>query len=151
MSNSDNRVRRPAQHEALLQELKDKAGFPTMKDILLFAAGVGVSQNRRVPFDKSAEPIRYDTLTSDAWSEPFISMIAAVAAVEDPEILDVPRLGERIGVFEEFANGGLEYIQEQLNVRKQPCDVVVRTIVLEELSDTQTAKPASIGDLLESF
>ena len=151
MSNNDTRVRRPAQHEVLLQQLKEEAGFPTMKDILLFAAGVGVTQNRRVSFDKSGEPIRYDTLTSDGWSEPFISMIAAVAATGDPEVLEDARLGERISVFEEYANGGLEYIQEQVNVRKQSYEVVIQSLVLEALSDTQSAKPASIEDLLSSF
>lgn len=151
MSGNDTRVRRPAQFEPLLLQLREEAGFPTMKDILLFAAGIGVTQDRRVPFEKSGEPIRYDTLTSEAWSEPFISMIAAVAASGDPEILDDARLGERISVFEEYANGGLEYIQEQVNVRKQPYDVVVRAIALEALSDTQSAKPASIEDLLASF
>lgn len=151
MSNHDARVRRPAQQEALLQQLKDEAGFPTMKDILLFAAGVGVTQNRRVPFEKSGEPIRYDTLTSEAWSEPFISMIAAVAATDDPEILDDARLGERISVFEEYANGGLEYIQEQVNVRKQSYEIVIQSVALEALSDTQSAKPASIEVLLSSF
>jgi hypothetical protein len=78
-------------------------------------------------------------------------MIAAVAATGDPEILDNARLGERILMFEEFANGGLEYIQEQVNVRKQSYEVVVQTIALEALSDTQTVKPASIEDLLSSF
>lgn len=152
MSSHDIRVRRPDRFEVLLQQLRGgEVGFTTLKDVLLFAAGVGVTQNRRVAFEKSGEPIRYDTLTSDAWAEPFISMIAACAAIDDPEILDDTRLEQRVLVFEEYANGGLEYIQEQVNVRKQPYEVVIHTITVESLSDTQTAKPASIEDLLSSF
>jgi dnd system-associated protein 4 len=122
-----------------------------MRDVLLFAAGVGVSTQRQVPFDKSGETIRYETMTAEVFAEAFISMIAAVTTEEDPEILDGSRLGERILIFEEFANGGLEYIQEQANVRRQPHEVILRTLVTEALTDARTAEPASINELLQAL
>jgi len=147
----DPRVRRPERHEVLIQQMRNDGGFPAMRDLMLFAAGIGFAQERRIPFDKTAEPIRYEILINDALAEPFISMLAAVAKEGDPEILDATRLSERITIFEEYANGGLEYIQEQVNVRREPLDVVVRSLTIENLSDAAAARGASIEELLDTF
>jgi len=149
MSGSEQRVRRPEQHEALIQHLRDEGGFPTMRDILLFAAGVGFANGRRVPLQKPGEGIRYEVLVNDSLADPFVSMLAAVTHPDDPEILDSARLDERVKIFEEYANGGLEYIQEQANSRHLPYDVIVRSLATEALDDTRTAEPASISDLLD--
>lgn len=151
MSVIDPRVRRPERHEVLIQQLRNDAGFPAMRDALLFAAGVGFAQGRRVPFDKSGEPIRYEILTSDALAEPFVSMLAAVSTEGDPEILDAVRLPERITIFEEYTNGGLEYIQEQVNTRREPLDVIVRSLTVEAVSDAGEVRGVSIEELLDSF
>ena len=151
MSVVDPRVRRPERHEVLIQQLRNDAGFPAMRDVMLFAAGVGFAQGRRVPFDKSGEPIRYEILTNDALAEPFVSMLAAVTKEGDPEILDASRLPERIMIFEEFANGGLEYIQEQVNTRRQPLDGTVRTLTVETLTDAGEVRGASIKELLDTY
>ena len=151
MSIVDPRVRRPERHEVLIQQMRNDGGFPAMRDLMLFAAGIGFAQERRIPFDKTAEPIRYEILINDALAEPFISMLAAVAKEGDPEILDATRLSERITIFEEYANGGLEYIQEQVNVRREPLDVVVRSLTIENLSDAAAARGASIEELLDTF
>lgn len=58
MTVGDVRVRRPRRHEGLIQELRDEAGFTTMRDVLLLAAAIGRGQGRRTPFDDSSEPIR---------------------------------------------------------------------------------------------
>src|SRR4051812_11400577 len=109
---SDVRVRRPQQHEALMVELRDEAAFSTFRDILLFAAAVGVHFERRVAFTGAAgDPIRYETLTVPSFSEALVNMTAANEVADDPEIMDSSRLEERIKIFEEYANGGLEYLQ----------------------------------------
>lgn len=151
MSVVDPRVRRPERHEVLIQQLRNDAGFPAMRDVLLFAAGVGYAHGRRVPFDKSGEPIRYEILTNDALAEPFVSMLAAVASEGDPEILDAARLPERITIFEEYANGGLEYIQEQFNTRREPLDVIVRALTIEAVADAGEIRGATIEELLDSY
>lgn len=156
MSMIDPRVRRPEHHELLIQQLRNEcneggAGFPAIRDVLLFAAGVGYTNGRRLPFDKSGEPIRYDILTYDALAEPFVAMLAAVSVDEDPEVLEATRLHERIKIFEEYANGGLEYLQEQVNTRKEPLDVIVSSITVEELSDASQHRNASIEELLGDY
>lgn len=131
-----------------MQELQSEGKFPTFRDVLLFAAAVGFRQGRRVAFTASSgDPIRYEVLTVPGFSDTLINMIAA-NVIEDPEIMDGTRIEERIKIFEEYANGGLEYIQEQVNVRHQPVDLVVVDLVTEAYADDGGAKPASVDELL---
>jgi dnd system-associated protein 4 len=145
---ADLRVRRPHQHEALLIELRNEATFPTFRDILLFAAAIGAHVKRRVPFTSSGEPIRYETLKEPPFSDTLINMIAANEVPDDPEVMDSARTAERIRIFEEYTNGGLEYIQEQVNVRHEPVDLVVISLVTEALASNGGAEGASVEELL---
>lgn len=132
-----------------MQELQSDAKFPTYRDILLFAAAVGFRMDRRVPFsDTSGDPIRYETLVAPAFSNTLINMISANVATNDPEIMDATRIEERIKFFEEYANGGLEYLQEQVNIRHQPVDLVVLDLVTEAFAEGGGAKPVSVDELL---
>src|SRR3954468_3060443 len=129
-------------------ELQTEGKFPTYRDILLFAAAVGFRQDRRVPFTASSgDPIRSDVLMAPGFSDTLINMIAA-NVVDDPEIMDDTRMDERFKIFEEYANGGLEYIQEQVNVRHQPAALVVIDLVTEPFADNGGAKPVSVDELL---
>lgn len=157
MPAGDLRVRRPQQHEALMIELRDEAAFATFRDILLFAAAVGAHVKRRVAFTSSGEPIRYETLKEPMFSETLINMIAASEPAHDPEtgqdthdpeIMDVTRTSERVRIFEEYANGGLEYIQEQVNTRHQPANLVVIGLVTEALARSGAAEAVSVEELL---
>jgi dnd system-associated protein 4 len=148
MPAGDVRVRRPQQYEALMQELRDEAAFPTFRDILLFAVAVGCHVKRRVPFSSSGEPIRYETLKEPLFSETLINMIAASEVADDPEILDSTRAGERVRIFEEYANGGLEYIQEQVNVRHEPANLVVIGLATDALARSGAAEAVPVEELL---
>lgn len=129
-------------------ELQTEGKFPTYRDILLFAAAVGFRQDRRVPFTASSgDPIRSDVLMAPGFSDTLINMIAA-SVVDDPEIMDDTRMDERFKIFEAYANGGLEYIQEQVNVRHQPAAMVVIDLVTEAFVDDSGAKPVSVDELL---
>ncbi|QYF91066.1 DNA phosphorothioation-associated protein 4 [Arthrobacter sp. PAMC25284] len=145
---SDVRARRPQQHEALMKELQAEGRFSTFRDILLFAAAVGFRQERRVPFTTASGDIRSDVLLGPGFSDTLINMIAANVVTEDPEIMDDTRMDERFKIFEEYANGGLEYIQEQVNVRHQPAALVVVDLVTEAFADDSGAKPVSVDELL---
>lgn len=142
------RVRRPQHHEPLIVELMSDARFPTLRDVLLFAAAVGCEKERTAPFTASGEPVRFEVLTAPTYSESLINMIAADVAPDDPEILDTARIEERIRAFEEHANGGLEYIQEQVNVRHQPAARIVVDLVTEAFSHSRGAEPATVDELL---
>lgn len=152
ISTADVRARRPQHHERLMQELQKDAGFPAFRDILLFASAVGFVQGRRVPFNATAgDPIRYDTLASPSFADTLISMIAANEVGNDPEIMDDARLAERVAIFEEYANGGLEYIQELINTRNQTPDLIVFDLVTGALADQSTTQTADVQDLLNGI
>ncbi|MBB2745043.1 UNVERIFIED_ORG: dnd system-associated protein 4 [Microbispora rosea subsp. rosea] len=143
------RARTPQPHEALITELQTEGTFPTVRDVIVLAAAVGYRNQRRVPFSATGrDPIRYETLTVPMFSEALINMIAANVVADDPEIMDATRLEERVKIFEEYANGGLEYIQEQVNVRHQPAAMVILDLVTEALFESSGAKPASVEELL---
>lgn len=146
----DIRTRRPPQHEALVQELRDEAGFPTYRDVLLFAAAIGAHFGRHHPFTGGVGDIRYDTLTEPLYAGTLLNMIAANRHPDDPEILDPTRVAERVKIFEEYANGGLEYIQEQVNTRNQPAEQVVISLVAEALETASGGDGATIEDLLKN-
>lgn len=132
-----------------MQELQTEGKFPTFRDVLLLSAAIGFSQNRRVPFTAtSGDPIRYEVLTAPGFSDTLINMIAVNVVTDDPEIMDGTRTEERVKFFEEYANGGLEYIQEQVNVRHQPAALVVIDLVTEALTESGGAKQVSVNDLL---
>ncbi|ORW22593.1 hypothetical protein AWC18_07400 [Mycolicibacter nonchromogenicus] len=132
----------------LIETLQSEAGFPFIRDVILFAAAVGYAQDRRVPFTVSGESIRLEQLTSPTYSDELINMIAANAVSNDPEVLDAARLEERLRVFEEYANGGLEYIQEQINTRHQPAALVVLDLVTTAFATDGGVKPMSVEELL---
>jgi dnd system-associated protein 4 len=103
---------------------RGEAASATFRHILQFAA-VGAHVKRRVSFTSSGEPIRYEALKEPMFSETLINMIAANEVADDPEIMNGTRAGARVRIFEEYANGGVEYIQEQVNVRHEPANLVV--------------------------
>ena len=111
-------VKRAADKDDVLKDLVDRGSpFPTYRDALVFAAALGWHQKRRVPLGKAAgEPIRWSTMTNRLGTEDLVDMIAT-AASDDPQILTAPRLSERIKIFEEYSNGGLEYLKTALASR----------------------------------
>lgn len=111
-------VRRSTDKEELLKQLADKdSPFPTYRDALVFAAALGWHQKRRVPLKNTGgEPIRWSTMTNRLGTEDLVDMLAA-AATKDPQVLTAPRINERISIFEEYANGGLEYLETALASR----------------------------------
>lgn len=130
-------------------ELQQEASFPAFRDILLFAASVGFSQGRRIPFpDGAGDPIRYETLISPTFADALVSMIAANEVNYDPEIMDHSRLAERVTIFEEYANGGLEYVQELVNVRKQPAALVISELVTTALTNDDKSNDIDVAGLL---
>jgi dnd system-associated protein 4 len=145
---ADVRARRPADHAVLIETLRTEAGFPFYYDVLLFAAAVGYSQDRRVPFTGTSGDVRYEVLTGPQFSDSLINMIAANTRSDDPEVLDAVRLEERVRIFEEYANGGLEYIQEQINTRHKTAALVVLDIVTSAFAEDGGAEPVSVEELL---
>lgn len=126
---TDRRVRRPSDKHDVLDELSQDGPFETRRDVLVFAAALGFSRRRRVPFDSSDEPIRWDTMSNRLGTEVLVNMLSAATAAEDPQVLEDDRFVERILIFEEYANGGLEILKHELDRSVvDPSDLVLKLV-----------------------
>lgn len=114
-------INRSRIHEDMVQRLAieklpgtDRALFPTIRELLCFAALLGYSEKRRLPLDKDegVEDISYQQFErGDA--EDLIYLIA-LAETKDPDVLKDGSEGRCAEIFEEYANGGLQIIRESM-------------------------------------
>ena len=115
-------INRSRVHEELVQRLSmqnvpgsDRKLFPTIRELLCFAALLGFSEKRRIPLDRAAgvEDVSYQQFERDGAAEDLLWTIA-VAETEGTEILREGREPECAQIFEEYANGGLGLIKDFL-------------------------------------
>ncbi len=114
-------INRSRVYEEMVQRLAkqklhgtDRTLFPTIRELLCFAALLGYSEKRRLPLDKDkgVEDISYQQFErGDA--EDLIYLIA-LAETKDPEILKDGKEHRCAEIFEEYANGGLQIIHESM-------------------------------------
>ncbi|MCY4227123.1 MAG: DNA phosphorothioation-associated protein 4 [Gammaproteobacteria bacterium] len=114
-------INRSHVHEAMVQRLttekphgKDATLFPTIRELLCFAALLGYSQNRRMPLDrgKGVEDVSYQQFEGVGADD--LIFLIAISETKDPEILRDGQEGKCAEIFEEYANGGLQIIHESL-------------------------------------
>lgn len=113
-------INRSRLHEELVQQLSmqnipgtDRKLFPTIRELLCFAALLGFSEQRRVPLDRAAgvEDVSYQQFERDAAAEDLLWTIA-VAETGDVEVLREGEESRCAEIFEEYANGGLGLIKD---------------------------------------
>lgn len=114
-------INRSRVYEDIIQRLagqplpnSDRRLFPTIRELLCFAALLGFSEERRVPLDRSQgiEDISYQQFERGD-SENLIYLIA-LAAEQDTNVLREGNEGQCAEIFEEYANGGLAIIKDYL-------------------------------------
>ena len=117
-----NRIRISKDKSELVQSLVDFNGgigpFQTYADVVTFAATLGAKYNKRVPLNiisKEPAPISLEIFVSRGYDT--VIKLLAIAETNDPNILsihDSQAEEKRVQIFEEYANGGLEQLQEDL-------------------------------------
>lgn len=127
-SGRQRRLSRPRDKDDLLQQLTEDGPFDEYRDVLVFAAALGWHERRRVALAAKGEPIRWEVATNRRGTEALVNMIAAVES-GDPEILAEARFEERLTIFEEYANGGLEILRALLATEPRPAVDVVLELV----------------------
>ncbi|NMG08061.1 DNA phosphorothioation-associated protein 4 [Brasilonema sp. UFV-L1] len=96
---------------------KDTTGpFNTYVEVMVFAAALGAKYKKRVPLEgvaKDLSPLRQDYFTS---SFALLINLLAITEIKDIKILGDDEVADeqRIHIFEEYANGGLEILQNEL-------------------------------------
>jgi dnd system-associated protein 4 len=103
--------------------------FGTMRDVLVFAAAVGYSQNKSKPLGKKTSDIPFRIFESKPELVEFMYLLA-LASSKDKDIVQASTENDdKIAtIFEQYANGGLELISEWLH--ENPKDVYgVETLI----------------------
>jgi dnd system-associated protein 4 len=120
---SENRIRVAKDKAELVKSLiastDNNSPFQTYADVILFAAVLGSKQKQRLPLGeiskKEPGPISSEIFIARGY-DPVIKLIA-IAATENINVISPDRSDveqQRIHIFEEYANGGLEIIQQEL-------------------------------------
>lgn len=118
---TENRIKVAKDKARLVKELKasnDTTGpFQTYVEVMLFAAAFGAKRKKRVPLVEIArdlEPIRRDYFDKNK-CELVINLLSIFETQEGNVLADDEKIDEkRIKIFEEYANGGLEILQDEL-------------------------------------
>lgn len=115
-----NRIRVAKDKAELVKSLvasKDTTGpFQTYVEVMVFAAALGAKHQKKVPLEvisKDLSPLRQEYFTS---SFAMLINLLSVTETKDIQVLRDDDIADeqRIHIFEEYANGGLEIIQNEL-------------------------------------
>ncbi|NES80799.1 MAG: DNA phosphorothioation-associated protein 4 [Moorea sp. SIO2B7] len=117
-----NRIRIAKDKAELVQALVDGKGktgpFQTYADVMVFAASMGAKRKKRSPIgaiSSEPAPIGLEIFISRGYDLMF--KLLAIAETKDPTILSVydpSAETKRVRIFEEYANGGLEILRDEL-------------------------------------
>lgn len=105
--------------KALTVSAETTGPFQTYADVIAFAAALGVKRKKRLPLGtiakKEPAPIGLEIFVSRGY-DALIKLLALVET-KDAKILssfDAKAEEERIHIFEEYANGGLQILRDEL-------------------------------------
>lgn len=112
---------------------EDSTGpFKRIADALVFAAALGHKRNRRIPLENStSDPIRQEVFDRQGYDT--MMNLLALRVNGSPEVLaDSDEMVEqRARIFEEYANGGMEIMQEELRGAINTLETVILLINAE--------------------
>jgi dnd system-associated protein 4 len=144
---SEQRVRGPADKEELIARLAGDSPsglFPSVRDLFVFAAALGKAENKSVPAAwSSGDPIRLELFQREGGHELLIQILAVLEHPDDLEILEDDRAAERVAIFEQYVNGGLEIIRTHLDANRQVRDDDALQLLVNRYID----KPKPEGDV----
>lgn len=150
---SSNRIRIAKDKAELVKALtiasETTGPFQTYADVMVFAAALGAKRKKRVTLGeiskKEASPIAFEVFVSRGYE--LAIKLLAIAETKDTKILsptDVESEERRIQIFEEYANGGLEILQEEL---RGAVDYTERLLLMLISERTKSEQPAEEFDL----
>jgi dnd system-associated protein 4 len=93
--------------------------FPTYADVMVFAATLGAKRKKRVPLGEISRnepsPISFEVFVSRGYD--LVFKLLAIAQTKNTKILSPTEQTaeeKRSQIFEEYANGGLEILRDEL-------------------------------------
>jgi dnd system-associated protein 4 len=152
-----NRIRIDKDKAELVQSLLDAPGttgaFGTYADLVMFAAALGAKHKKRSPINSISTtepaPIALEIFISRGYDVAI--KLLAIAETGEPTILSVydPKAEEeRLRIFEEYANGGLEILREELRGSVDYTERLLLILSQERLSDSTKEKDFDLSKFL---
>lgn len=127
--------------KSLVQDTTSQGPFQTYADVLVFAAGLGMKYDLRnsvITVAKEPNPISWEIFVSRGYDW-FIQLLA-IATTNDPYILtrdDLNTESQRLLIFEEYANGGLGRLRDELRGSVNYTDTIALMLHQERSRDPQ--------------
>lgn len=120
---SNNKIRVAKDKAALVQALMNAnektSPFQTYVEVMVFAAALGVQRKKRSPLIEISKrepgPIEQEYFATKGYD--VLIKLLAIAEIKNIDILSLNNEeydDKRTQIFEEYANGGLEILQEEL-------------------------------------
>lgn len=151
-----NRIKISKNKAELVKSLVDFGGgvgpFQTYADVIAFAATLGAKYNKRIPLNiisKEPAPISIEIFVSRGYDT--VIKLLAIAETNDPHILslyDTDAENQRVQIFEEYANGGLEQLQEELKGIVDYSDHLLLLLNLERFPNQTTNEEFDLSRFL---
>ncbi|NCO73798.1 MAG: DNA phosphorothioation-associated protein 4 [Cyanobacteria bacterium] len=132
----------------VLNNQNSQGVFATYADIMAFAAALGKNNKIRLPLNaiaKEPSPISLDVFSTRGYD--FLFKLLAITETHNPDIIsayDMIAEEERVMIFEEYANGGLMKLQDQL---KGAVDYSERILLILNQGKSQKSPTFSNFDL----
>jgi len=108
------RIRPPKRYDSLIETLVDDGIFETKQAAMMFAAAVGYRFARRKTLDSPGEGIRWNIFERNR-DDAFVNALG-ISEVREISILDPDSAqnADIATVFEEYAAGGFEYLDQHM-------------------------------------
>ncbi len=123
--------------------------FSLIADVLVFAAAIGHRRNRRLQLSEPlAEPIRQSVFERQGYDT--MMNLVALHADPRPDVLadSDDAANARAQTFEEFANGGLELLHEELRGARDVLETIVLLVSAERKQRSEDTTAFDLSKLL---
>lgn len=114
--------------------------FQTYADVMVFAATLGSKRKKRIPVKEVSKrepaPIGLEIFVSRGYDT--VIKLIAIAETKDAKILsasDPDAEEQRLTIFEEYANGGLEILREELRGAGDYLDQILLMLIGERFKE----------------
>jgi dnd system-associated protein 4 len=141
------RIQRDSAHDELIKTLTagDMAVFKEIWRLMLFASSVGIAHGKRRPLKNvdSGKNIPDSYFGTPGW--PGYLHLLGITETGGSDILHCTEINQEtvISAFEEYANAGLEIINERIREASTPLDAL--SIILMESQQSNAGVPAIEG------
>ena len=137
-------VRCSSKYRSLVHQLSDNSPFPTMRDVICFAAVLGFERGSATELDHSSTEIVDARILQRSPDAMDILTMIGIGASEGLDLMHPTREDALVSVFERYAETGLRFISDL--VANAPEDVQTKRIVDYLINEFRPVDEASVGD-----